>query len=255
CSGTSNGLAAGYGTDDAALRAMLELVERDAFMASWRTRRGGQRVEVDEDWDPDLAAVIRGIGRLGGEARVTLLPSACGFPVVVCLAFGDGAAWPGVTLGLGADPDARAAIRQAVLELGQTGPYLRRLMREGAAVPAGPQDVREMMDHAAYYFDPSRAVAFDYLWDGADRRAWRHLPTGPSRSLEGCVAAMSKAGIRMALADVTSADLAMTPFRVVRAVSPDLQPISFGAGLERASIRRIAAQAVRLPADYVSPIW
>jgi ribosomal protein S12 methylthiotransferase accessory factor len=255
CSGTSNGLAAGAGVDDAALRAMLELVERDAFMVSWRTRRPGQPILVDEDWDPELLAVIRGVEALGGAVQVALLPSATGMAAALCLAFGDGVAWPGVTLGLGADPDARAAIRQAVLELGQTGPYLRRLMREGAKVPEGPEAVREMMDHAAYYFDPRRAGAFDYLRHGNGALSWRDLHHGPARSLEGCVAALEQAGIRMWLVDVTSADLAMTPFRVVRAVSPDLQPISFGAGLERGAIRRIAAEAVALPAAYVSPIW
>jgi ribosomal protein S12 methylthiotransferase accessory factor YcaO len=233
---------------------MLELLERDAVMAAWRTGSGGQAVAIDAAWDGDLLEVIGGIEALGGAVEARLLGSACGYPAAMCLAFGDGAAWPGVTLGLGVDPDPRAALRQAVMELGQTGPYLRRLMREGAAVPAGPQAVREMMDHAAYYFDPRRAKAFDRLRGGPEM-SWADLPAGPERSLAGCVAALEAAGVRMWLADVTSADLALTPFRVVRAVSPDLQPISFGFGLDRVSVARIAAAETRRGQAEVAPIW
>ncbi len=255
CGGTSNGLATGTRVADAAVRALLELVERDAVMAAWRTRSPGQAVTVDAAWDEDLLGVLQGLERLGAAVEVSLLPSACGYPVAMALAFGDGRDWPGVTLGLGADPDARLAIRQAVLELGQTGPYLRRLMRQGAAIPEGPEAVCEMMDHAVFYFDPRRAAAFDDLRGGGPGLSWRDLWAGPPRTLEGCVGALEAAGVRVWLADVTSADLAMTPFRVVRAVSPDLQPISFGFGLDRASTTRIAARAADLPADYVSPIW
>jgi ribosomal protein S12 methylthiotransferase accessory factor len=254
CGGTSNGLAAGWGTGDAALRAMLELVERDAVLAAWRTRRPGRAVAIDADWDADLLAVVEGIGVLGGAVEARLLPSACGYPAAICLAFGDGAAWPGVTLGLGVDPDARTALRQAVLELGQTGPYLRRLMRQGAPAPAGPRDVREMMDHAAYYFDPRRASAFDFLRGGAPLR-WSELAQGPERSLATLEAALATAGVRMWLADVTPADLALTPFRVVRALSPDLQPITFGFGLDRVSVARIAPHEVPSAEALVSPIW
>jgi ribosomal protein S12 methylthiotransferase accessory factor len=112
-----------------------------------------------------------------------------------------------------------------------------------------------MMDHAAYYFAPGRAVAFEGLIGEENALAWGDLPPGPARSLDGCVAALEAAGARVWLADVTSADVALTPFRVVRAVSPELQPISFGFGLDRASTARIAAQAASLPAEWVSPIW
>ena len=43
CVGTSNGLAASTDKEDASLRAILELVERDAFMAAWLTGRSAQR--------------------------------------------------------------------------------------------------------------------------------------------------------------------------------------------------------------------
>jgi hypothetical protein len=102
------------------------------------------------------------------------------------------------------------------------------MMQSGAwRLPETPEDVREMPDHAAYYFPADRAAAFDRLRTKDAPVSIRDLPEG--RSLTH---------LRVALVDVTSTDVAAGPFRVVRAISPDLRPISYGYGLERAGSAR-----------------
>jgi ribosomal protein S12 methylthiotransferase accessory factor len=256
CQGTSNGLAAGTTRDEAALRAILELLERDAFMSSWRTRRPGRRVRLDSGLDSDLDTAVNGLEALGARVELIMLPSLCGYPTALCLGRGDGVRWPAITFGLATDPDALAAVRQAILEHGQTGPYLRRLMTSpGTAVPARAEAVTQMLDHAMYYFAPERAAAFDYLFDDAPPCSLRELPCGAERSLSACARDLAAAGIRVALVDVTSSDVATTPFQVLRAISPDLQPISFGYGLDRRSVPHIAACETRGPGQEVAPIW
>ena len=257
CQGTSNGLAASMDADDAALRATLELIERDAFMAAWLAGCPGRRVELDDALDPQLARVLAGVEALGAEVELFVLPdSACG-TAALCLAFGDGDRYPGVTIGLGADLDPRAAVRQAILELAQTGPHLRRLMRARALpVPAHPWDVREMIQHAVYYFPRERAAAFDRLRHGATPVALRDLAPGTlQRSLASCAAALAAANVRVAVVDVTSPDVATGPFRVVRAVSPDLQAISYGYGLDHPPVERIRIRGIASQAPPIHPLW
>ncbi len=134
--GTSNGLAASTEKDDAALRAILELIERDAFMATWLTASPAQRLQLDDTLDPLLHTVLEGIEALGATVEVYTLPASAIGTTVLCLALGDGDQYPGITFGLGCDLDPRTALRQAVLELGQTGPYLRRMMRTGILTAA-----------------------------------------------------------------------------------------------------------------------
>lgn len=258
CQGSSNGLAASTDREDAALRATLELVERDAFMAAWLAARAGRRVELDDTLDPLLRLVLDGVRDLGAAVEVYALPtSVCG-TTVLCLGLGDGDEYPGATIGLGTDLDPRAALRQAVLELGQTGPHLRRLMRSNALpTPDAPASVREMLDHAAYYFPRERAAAFDRLrrGGGAPVRLRDLVDVAPTRSLAACASELEAAGVRVALVDVTSADVATGPFRVVRAVSPDLQPISYGYGLEREPVERIRIQNPDSAVPPIHPIW
>jgi ribosomal protein S12 methylthiotransferase accessory factor len=249
--GTSNGLAASTDKDDAALRAILELLERDAFMSTWLTASPTQRIQVDETLDPLLRTVLEGIEVLGATVEVYRLPASVIGTTVLCLALGDGNQYPGVTFGLGCDLDPRAALRQAVLELGQTGPYLRRMMQSGRLKAAEhPSGVREMLDHAAYYFPKERASAFDRL-RSKETVSLREIQTVATRLLEDCAAALDEAGVRVALVDVTSADVATGPFSVMRAVSPDLQPIWYGYGLDRIHHKlKIASDA-----PPINPIW
>src|SRR5262249_32734729 len=75
------------------------------------------------------------------------------------------------------------------------------------------------------------------------------------RSLEACSLALERAGIRVALVDVTAPDVATGPFRVVRAVSPDLQPISYGYGFERVPVERVRDRVERVDRRAIHPIW
>ena len=249
--GTSNGLAASTDKDDAALRAILELVERDAFMSTWLTASPTQRLQLDDTLDPLLLTVLEGIEVLGATVEVYRLPASVIGTTILCLALGDGDQYPGVTFGLGCDLDPRAALRQAVLELGQTGPYLRCMMRSGYLKPAeDPSGVKEMLDHAAYYFPKERATTFDRL-RSHETVNLRDLKSVAKRSLKDCAAALDEAGVRIALVDVTSADVATGPFSVMRAVSPDLQPIWYGYGLDRIHNKLKIASDV----PPINPIW
>lgn len=254
CQGTSNGLAASTDKDDASLRAILELVERDAFMAAWLTGRSAQRVELADTLDPLLHEVLEGLEGLGANVEIYTLPTSAIGTTVLCLAFGDGENYPGVTFGLGCDLEPRAALKQAVLELGQTGPYLRRMMRSKVlTTPPNPTAVREMLDHAAYYFPRERASAFDRL--RSNKASVPLADPKVNRSLHDCVYALNEAGVRVALIDVTSADVATGPFRVMRAVSPDLQPIWYGYGLERSPVERIRKMKLAPDVPPINPIW
>jgi ribosomal protein S12 methylthiotransferase accessory factor len=255
CQGTSNGLAASTNKDDAALRAILELVERDAFMAAWLTACPGVRVELDSI-DPLLRNVLEGIEALGAMVEIYTLPTSVIGTTVLCLALGDGDQYPGVTIGLGSDLQPELALRQAVLELGQTGPYLRRMMRaKRLATPNDPSCVCEMLDHAAYYFPAERASAFDSLRTGETSVRLSDLDSVTKRSLDDCVSALNEAAVRVALIDVTSADVATGPFHVMRAVSPDLQPIWYGHGLERNPTDRIRKLGIAANIPPINPIW
>ncbi|HVK20961.1 MAG TPA: YcaO-like family protein [Actinokineospora sp.] len=254
--GTSNGLAAGTDAESATARAVLELVERDAMMAAWMTGAKGRYVDLDETLDVDLRAIVDALRAQGPGVEVYLVPTSMYGVTAVALSLGDGRRWPGVTLGLGADRSPRAAIRAALLELAQTAPHLATLLRDRThPVPKHPQDVRDMLDHAAYYFPANRVEAFDRLRCGGTSRLRDLVEPVPETSVTDLKGVLGSAGVRVAIVDVTSADVAMGPFRVVRAVSPDLQPISYGHGNDRSPVVRLRDKLLPPHRRQVHPIW
>ena len=258
CQGTSNGLAAHVDSDRAALSAILELVERDAFLTSWLTASPGRRISLDDSLSPELRAILEGIEHLGASVELYSLETAACGTVVLCLALGDGSRYPGATLGLGCGLEPGVALQQAILELGQTGPHLRRMMCTGALpVPRDAAAVNRMLDHATWFFPAERSREFDRIRGEHNPIALRDfIPRkSPKPSLHACAQALATAGIRVALVDVTSPDVAAGPFRVIRAISPDLQPLWYGYGLERQLVPRIHSMKVARPLPPIHPIW
>ena len=167
-------------------------------------------------------------------------------------------------MALGTSLDGAGALAQAILELGQTGPHLAGLMRRDTlTAPGEPSDVVNMLDHAAFYFPADRASAFNALRkDRAtlplnallkDARVAKEGDAGAR--LEALRTELRAAGIRVAIVDVTSTDVARGPFVVRRAVSPDLQPISYGHGLDREPSRRVRQVGLAAYVPPVHPIW
>jgi ribosomal protein S12 methylthiotransferase accessory factor len=241
CQATSNGLAAGPTLADASFAASLELLERDAFMLSWLTRRPATRVLLDESISPGVREVARRFHVEGAQLELYLLNVGVDVPTILCVAFGDGEAWPGATVALGCHLSPRVAIEKAILEQGQGGPYIRRLMEERERpIPKTPWEVKSLEDHALFYVPRARNAAFEFLSKG-DVRLAGSLPEPDSISLSALSARVTTAGLRIAIADVTSRDLRKTPFRVARALGRGFQQIHFGHHLGRLGNPRLVA--------------
>ena len=78
-------------------------------------------------------------------------------------------------------------------------------------------------------------------------------PSAPTP--ESCARALDRSGVRVAIVDVTSSDLTGSPFRVARALSPDLQPLSYGDGLDRLPVPRLRALGEAAGRPRIHPIW
>jgi ribosomal protein S12 methylthiotransferase accessory factor len=247
CQVTSNGLAAGRDFADAALRATLELLERDAFMMTWLQRRPPRPVEA-AGLGVDVDEVIDEMRALGMDACLYLLDADVAVPTFMCIAWGDGRARPAATVALAAHVDPVEAARKAVLEQAHVGPYVARLMNDPAQkVPRTGGAVRTLNDHALFYVPRSRLGAFDFIRKRQRPRSLSRLsrPTGDATHV--CLDALARAGVKVAVADVTSPDLRSGPFCVARALGTYVQPIDFGHRLRRLANPRLRQRVNPFP--------
>jgi ribosomal protein S12 methylthiotransferase accessory factor len=241
CQVTSNGLAAGSDLSDAAMRATLELIERDAFMLSWYCRLPGQELDVDGSLDPGTESVLEMVRQHEAKISFYLLDAGIHVPTVLCIARGNGKTWPGATLGLGCHMNLRAAVRKAVMELGQTGPeFCRTLISGDEPIPKSPGEVQAFRQHGLFYLPVERNNAFDFLHDGSNPPvSVRDFIEPKEISLTVLCERLRSAGVRVGIVNLTTAGLYASGFSVVRAVGENMQQIHCGFGHERLNSPRL----------------
>jgi len=228
----SSGAAAGANFDAAALRAVLELCERDAVMLWWHGGRRASGFSMEHPAHKEAIALVERL-RMGGAQRRTWLldiTNDIGVPVVTAVSVNsDGR---GLACGFASRLDMREAARAAVLELCQ-------------------------MEMSAPLAEAKRLEAGDGALNDADRRHLRRavfatsecdllFPKGVStleadaaaHDLEGLAIRLSNRGIPLFLFNMTRADVGVC---VVRALSPALQPFTATVSSER--LRRVQAQS------------
>jgi ribosomal protein S12 methylthiotransferase accessory factor len=256
---TSNGLACGTSIDMATRAGLLEAVERDAFMLTWRRRAKPLGIALGSS---ELREVH---DRYFARARATYdaldLSPVSGVPTVLCVVRDRPG---GVALAVGAASGASMADAWlgALSEGFQTYSWARQLRagRAGRRLRS-IEDLSSFADHVAWYADPAhdldegrlRRHGTVGLDDGAPP-----LPAGTDAAQTAeLVRRLGNRGQQLLVFDVTSPDLADIGLHVVRVLGPDLCWLDQGARyayLGRPRLSRHDAVPVALsPADTVDP--
>jgi len=254
CQVTSNGLAAGPTLAQAALRAALEVLERDAFVATWLLRLPCERVDPASVPDAGVRQLAAAYARRGVQLELYRLfprgPVHCFVGLGVAL---QAAVLPAVVVGLGADLDPVRAAASAALEIGQVRPGLAyrlkdpQVQAQRAAMLEHTKLLKTLEDHDLYYAGHDTLAAFDFMRSAPfvtpDWRAPAVVEGEAAvRALADDVAAQ---GSELVLVNLTPPDLAALGVFAVRAFVPDFQPIYFGQQERRLAHRRLAQLAAR----------
>jgi ribosomal protein S12 methylthiotransferase accessory factor len=248
---TSNGLAAGASWSAAALGALCEVIERDAFIIAWYNRLPVRRIDWRGLPDAGVRGVAEAYARRGVAIELYRLPADHPIPVFAAVGFED---WPGglaAVVGLGCDLSPAKAAAGAILEVGQVRAPLRQRVRRPESLErrdvlvADPSQVAELEDHDLLYTDPRMIGAFD-LWRGAaeEEGVWDEPPADVEARLATVAGALGAIGAKACICDLTTPDIAGLGLTVVRAIIEDFQPIHFG----ETEIRLGGSRLYELPA-------
>lgn len=207
---SSNGLGAGFDCDFASLKALCEVIERDAF-AAWQQgsvfSRGRDEVDLSILAWPWFQTLRGRLTALGIGLRAYQLPAVIAMPVVAVELHdrsGEAAAVP-YAAGTAAHPDIEAALRSALTEAIQS----RLTIIAGARddLPLGEPEARP--PRFGFAIAPPAPVA--------------HRPLqqpGPVLTLVGAVAALADAGYPQAARLILSPP--QSPVVTVRVLVPGL---------------------------------
>lgn len=204
---TTNGAAAGASPDDAAQRAWLELVERDALLRCWWGRRPPAQITARGT----SVALLEFLRKRADEVHLLLLPAAFGICVIAAIALSPVGLRIGCSAGVPALAAERACVELAMLQTDQSGRSIEAT------------DVRLPADHARYWSGTSARQRASWLLEGPlldlDHLSFPSPPTDRSSCPDEAAAWVT---LRSSVRNQS----------VVRCVSPALLPLTFGYDTE-----------------------
>ncbi|MEV6033992.1 YcaO-like family protein [Nonomuraea sp. NPDC052116] len=231
---TSNGAAAGDSYWSAVERGLLELLERDALMTTWRFGLRPPRLPAD-DLVPDQVEALRGQGLTLTLADLSPLHD---LPTVVSVAGGQVDGHQVRTVGSAADRTLRRAAARAAVEAGSVHQVAAERLRLGRHEELTFAD---FIDHAFYYLDPDKARLLDLLDSGPVTTARAAAPGDDSKqndskqddseqNVRALAERLARGGVALHVADITPAWLRPHGIHTIVARSPDLYPLELGPG-------------------------
>jgi ribosomal protein S12 methylthiotransferase accessory factor len=217
---TSSGLACGEDRDATTVRALCELLERDAFMIVWASRLELPLLEPAAEGP--LARDVERFASAGLRFSAVDLSCIHRFPVVLGVVRAP-RGFPGA-LGVGAAAASTAdeAWWKALSEAFSARAAGARL----ALVGPGDGAISSFEDHIRHHADHVNAATTAFLDASPVRRSLVSVPPLEGSDASGRLGALCRrveaAGSNAYVVDVTSPDVAVLGLTVVRALAPEL---------------------------------
>jgi ribosomal protein S12 methylthiotransferase accessory factor len=227
----STGLAAHCSYKEAAINAILEVVERDRFMMHWLAMIPCPVIEP-QSLTPLHREMLARYAAYGYEITVLYATPDTGIPTVFCVMHGK---WEGcvpfiISSATHLDPDA--AITKCLEELALMERLCKRIMLTAQGWSAGRhyENIVVLADHLYFWINPAMISHADFLVSKTRRISLQDIPnmsTGdPEEDLETIVQRVENSGYEVYISDVTASDVEDLGMKVLRAVIPGYIPLT-----------------------------
>ncbi|MFD2091480.1 YcaO-like family protein [Blastococcus deserti] len=214
-----SGFAAGTSLLTATVAALLEVIERDAFMIAWRNRLTLPRLDLDRESPDGVGACVAAFEERDIEVRCFQLTMDVRVPTVLAVARRSRPDDPAVVVATAAALDPATACRHALAELAANRLHVRSAMRASAADGSG---------NGRIYGHPDMAAHLDFWWNADSRIPLRSggRPLSPEAALRRILAATSAAGLESVAVEITPPELRRLGLAVVKALVPGTYPLT-----------------------------
>lgn len=232
----STGLACHCSQEEAAISAICEVIERDAFLITWQAQMARPKIDLDT-LSHDNRDLVSRFERTGNPVTLFSLMMDHGIPAVLavsrCLAK-DG---PALCFAASADIDSESAVRKSLEELAHTRRLAQSLKSSMPSIEANTsfEAVSHQDAHLRFYGDHENSHLANFLFASEGRVAFQDIPslsTGqPDIDLEVLVNRIRSVNHRVLVADLTTPDVGDLGLSIVRAVIPGFHHLFMGHAL------------------------
>ena len=230
---STNGAAAHFSFEQAALSAIRELIERDAIMVWWLNRLSPPYINKSLLRKAERK-IIKKIENCCYEVKILDLTLDL-LPVCLAIARNKNKEQPYFFCGASCHENIRLAWRKALSELEHA--VWNGLQKDVISIDA--EQIYSPLDHEMYYLNPQNGITLDFLFEGREQKTFGSSTCFPR--LSDLSLFLEKKGFQLFFKEITAEEIknAELNINVIKAVIPDLIPITFGYLYEPFGLKRI----------------
>jgi ribosomal protein S12 methylthiotransferase accessory factor len=230
----STGLACHETFHLAALSAICEVIERDAFTITWQAMISPPR--IDKSSCPStVRAALEKFSGLGHAVDMFLINLDIGVPTVLSVLRAPRHLGSMAVFAASCSPKPEEAVLKSLEELAHTHHYcsiIKGLVDRSAIAARTNHDVVDQLTHLGFYLYEENHAHLDFLYRGSKEVAFPDIEDASRRTafetLRSIISNLDRVNQRAYFANVTSPDIAQLGLNVVRAVVPGLHPLRMG---------------------------
>ncbi len=254
----SSGCALGSCYEEAILRGLFELLERDSFVIAWYRKLAFPRIDPASCTDRKTRLILDRVKLLGYELSLLDARLDLKIPAVIAIGRRRDREIGAMVVGASANTDATEAVRGALLEAATSIVEIPSLMQAKQdhirKLAADYLLVKTVADHGLLYGLPKMAEKAMWIDGNSLRRSmdeafpadreW-HSGGDIAADLNRCLSELTRCGVQDVIAvDLTTREQRELNLKTVRMIVPGLAPIDFGFPRNRVE---------RLPRLYSAP--
>lgn len=229
----STGLACHSSFSEAAISAICEVIERDAFTITWQARLQPPQINQKSLSEQNRDLVSR-FERTGNVVSLFNITTDVGVATILAVSKGTHHEAPALVFAASSDLDPHRAARKSLEELAHTWQLARDLKNH--LPPIVPiieyTNVVHQDDHILLYCDHGNVSLADFLWASSKMIDFDDIPNlcsgNPDTDLGLLIQKGHSTGHRVLVADLTTPDVGELGLTVVRAVIPGFHPLCMG---------------------------
>ncbi|MBI1766036.1 MAG: YcaO-like family protein [Acidobacteria bacterium] len=229
----STGLACHCSYFEAAISALCEVIERDAFTITWQARLAPPQIRAESLSARNRDLVAR-FENAGYEVTLFDMTLDAGVPTVLSVSRNTMPEAPPLVPAGSASLDPEEAVRKSLEELAHTLEYCQKIMIHMPRLANNPHydNVEDQTGHLNFWCDHAKAPLANFLFASPARidfGSLANLSTGePGKDLQTLLQKLRAVNHMALLCDLTTPDVQEVGLSVVRAIIPGFHPLAVG---------------------------
>ena len=228
----STGLACHMSYELAALTAIFEVVERDAFMIFWRNRISPPKINIDT-LPFKIQHIINEYQSANYKVTLLYITTDIKIPTVLAILRCTLPKNPSLIVAASCKLSPELAVVSALEELELTRSHCIELLRDEQINSNTSYDqFKYQKDHLLFWSRIENLPLINFLFESNTVINIDQMPNliigSASKELDSIINIFTTLNLRILLANITTSDLSHYGFHVIRAIIPKLHPLTFG---------------------------